>query len=127
MGDRGNIQVTHNEGGGTLFLYTHWSGSDIPAILAKALNNMEGRLDDRSYATRILFNTLQGSNRSTTGFGISLDNMDDNENDVPHIKWAGYGEPTITFNDTDYTPDEFVAAFGTRMTDEKFLESVRNS
>lgn len=130
MGDRGNIQITHDsEGeGGTIFLYTHWNGSDIPARLAHAFTNMEGREGDPSYATRIIFNALQGDDRSTTGFGIHLDQEGDGGTHCPHVRWNGYyGSPTIEHDGKEFTPAEFVAEFGKRMTGEKFLEAVRNS
>jgi len=115
MGDRGNIQITQNADGGTLYFYTHWSGSDIPQRLAYALDNMEGRLGDPSYATRIIFNQLQGNDRGTTGFGISLDHEVHNGHEIPHVDWstADWGdEPVIRYAGDVWTPAEFHGKFG---------------
>lgn len=83
MGDRGNIfvidqyseQDTAPDGpfAGT-YLYTHWSGYELPSILAAALDSKagRGRWNDGPYLTRIIFcRLIAGDVDGETGFGIS--------------------------------------------------------
>lgn len=75
MGDRGNIKV------GKVYLYTHWSGSDIKNTLLKALKRKQ-RWDDEPYLTRIIFcELLEGDLEGETGFGIST-KICDNEHNI---------------------------------------------
>jgi hypothetical protein len=72
MGDRGNI-VLLQQGGehNPLYLYTHWSGVELPQLLQRALRRRE-RWTDESYLARIIFCTMiEGYERRSTGFGIS--------------------------------------------------------
>jgi hypothetical protein len=102
MGDRGNIIV--KDGESTVYLYTHWSGSDLPDVVAAALERGKDRWDDGSYLARILFcEMVKGNEMDTTGFGISsvmcdggtdiTVNVDDQTADIE------YGEPPIPFKD----------------------------
>lgn len=73
MGDRANCVVKQNSyaDNGEVFLYTHWSGYELPAIVQSALRK-RWRWDDESYLTRIIFNEMTKGHESTeTGFGIS--------------------------------------------------------
>lgn len=75
MGDRGNIKV------GKVYLYTHWGGSEIKAILQRALKRRQ-RWNDEPYLTRIIFcEMLEGDLDGETGFGISTE-IGDNENNI---------------------------------------------
>lgn len=69
MGDRGNIKVTN--AGRSVYLYTHWSGSDLPTTVQAALRRRQ-RWDDEQYLARILFCTLvpQKDWSGETGYGI---------------------------------------------------------
>ena len=125
MGDRGNIEIvqgTRHTGVGeepraldSVFLYTHWRGSQVAQILASALNRSEGRGSDPSYLTRIIFNELQGDDRTSTGFGISVGQPDDNEYSIPKVVWQHDKEDRqelrILYNGRDYSPKEFVAEY----------------
>lgn len=81
MGDRANIVVYEQHSDASpheaVFLYTHWSGYDLPETLKAGLARGEGRWDDGPYLARILFQELIGADRGTTGFGIST-RMGDN-------------------------------------------------
>jgi hypothetical protein len=78
MGDRGNIVMKY-EGGQEIWFYAHWSGSDMAAILASALERGRGRWNDDSYLSRIIFcELIEDDVNGTTGFGISP-HMCDNE------------------------------------------------
>ncbi len=71
MGDRGNIVIVDPSGAEKLFMYTHWTGSDVHRILAKGLKKGESRWGDDSYLNRIIFQTLIEGDDGTTGYGIS--------------------------------------------------------
>jgi len=73
MGDRGNIVIETN--GDRIYLYSHWSGRDLPTILKNALASKQGRgrWNDESYLTKIIFGfMLEGNDpKDEIGFGIS--------------------------------------------------------
>lgn len=69
MGDRGNIIV--KEGCSEVYLYTHWSGSDLPGIVSKSLRRGKDRWNDGPYLARILFCDMLNGDNGLTGFGIS--------------------------------------------------------
>lgn len=72
MGDRANVKVV---GMGDVYLYTHWMGNSLPAVVKQALitGKKVNRLDDASYLTRIIFCEMikDEPKNSSTGFGIS--------------------------------------------------------
>ena len=69
MGDRANIKVT---GVGDVYLYTHWSGEELPETLKAALARGKARWDDPQYLSRIIFcEMVKGQERDCTGYGIS--------------------------------------------------------
>lgn len=79
MGDRGNIVVQDDYGPAPVYLYSHWGGTELPDILAAALERGQGRWSDAPYLTRIIFNQMTaGDEMSETGFGIST-KLTDNE------------------------------------------------
>ncbi len=69
MGDRGNIIV--KSGDSTVYLYTHWTGSDLPESIKKSLTRATDRWNDGQYLARVLFQDMIGDNTRTSGFGIS--------------------------------------------------------
>jgi hypothetical protein len=87
MGDRGNI-VFSEPRGGTLYFYTHWSGSTLPQTVANALDRGRNRWYDGPYLARILFcqilledanghtDGLKNVVSDTTGYGISTEKGD---------------------------------------------------
>jgi len=80
MGDRANIVV--KEGGGEVFLYTHWGGTELPDVLKVALEK-RWRWNDASYLARIIFcEMIKGQENHETGFGISTSPPD---NSYPYI------------------------------------------
>lgn len=78
MGDRGNI-VVRDRDGSEVWLYSHWFGASMPAILQSALKR--GRWDDGQYLARVIFQTLVGDDGELTGYGISAV-MRDNEHAI---------------------------------------------
>jgi len=71
MGDRANILVLDSENDSGVYLYTHWSGTELPYTLRDALSRKQ-RWNDTAYLARIIFcEMVRGQERSSTGFGIS--------------------------------------------------------
>jgi len=71
MGDRANIIVREDEKDKGVVLYSHWEGTNLPAKLQAALAKKQ-RLDDHSYLTRIIFDTMtENCHGEETGYGIS--------------------------------------------------------
>lgn len=70
MGDRGNIAI--EEDGKRIYFYSHWSGSELPEIVRRAIAR-KWRWDDPPYLARIIFCELvKGNEGEETGYGISL-------------------------------------------------------
>jgi hypothetical protein len=68
MGDRANVHVAG------VYLYTHWGGYNLPETVRAALiRAQEGdRWQDDPYLARIIFcEMVTGSEKGTTGYGIS--------------------------------------------------------
>lgn len=70
MGDRGNIVLQYPNEPALIYLYTHWAGSTIGAVVHRALSKRE-RWDDPAYLARIIFDELTNCVRTTTSFGIA--------------------------------------------------------
>ena len=80
MGDRANV-VIKGYGDSRVYLYTHWGGYNLPAVVHRALSRKQ-RWDDAPYLARIIFcemvkNDIDGE----TGYGISS-HIEDNEYDL---------------------------------------------
>jgi len=71
MGDRGQVRLV-SEGSPDIYFYTHWGASDLPEVVADALNRGKGRWNDDEYLNRIIFSEMiKDDVISETGFGIS--------------------------------------------------------
>lgn len=124
MGDRGNIQINQPiagqaSGEASIFFYTHWRGSEICQILAKALDDNRDAWDNPDYLSRMIFNELQGDDRSNKGFGIAAYEIDPNH-PTPEVYWTtrtskfGTQMPVdlmVDYNGDIMTGDEFVDRF----------------
>jgi len=83
MGDRANVVIIADdeeiEANRAVFLYGHWSGSELPEDLKRALDRKE-RWDDPQYLSRIIFEEMIPASQrgAETGFGITT-TMGDNE------------------------------------------------
>lgn len=101
MGDRANVYV-HEDTEPGVYLYTHWDGSDLPAIVARALGCGRRRWNDTPYLTRIIFSEmLKGDSdglNGSTGYGISAEVQDGDDRIVDvdvtsqKVTVTGYGE-----------------------------------
>ena len=88
MGDRGNIFITRNDDTKNneqgIYLYTHWGGSYLKETLQAALRK-KWRWNDEAYLTRIIFcEMIKGYESEETGFGISLEEQD-NEHPIVYV------------------------------------------
>ena len=86
MGDRANVKVLDDcrkegEEKPAVFLYTHWSGTELAETVQRALQRRV-RWDDSPYLARIIFCAMvEGQEAEETGFGISTD-LRDNEHRI---------------------------------------------
>jgi GH15 family glucan-1,4-alpha-glucosidase len=104
MGDRANFGFKDRKGD-TVFLYGHWAGHMMLQNLASAVHAAESRWDDESYATRIAISNLINEEwQSTTGWGITVNELADNEHRVPIIDW---NKKTFTLMEEDLTTEVF--------------------
>jgi hypothetical protein len=99
MGDRNNVKITYHTGE-SLYLYTHWTGSELREVVERAVKSTS-RLDDEQYFARVVFCAMLGDNlqdwRGETGFGISPYRGDqDANNKMVHIDYSkGTTKPQI--------------------------------
>ena len=83
MGDRRNIKIIENEGG-TLYLYSHWGGSELHENLQAALSAGKNRWDDEPYLSRIILSYVVGDSwKEETGWGLSTYRTD---HDYPDLE-----------------------------------------
>jgi hypothetical protein len=80
MGSRGNVYVTdssseaYDNGARGLYIYSHWDGHELPAMVQLALEFGRERWSDDSYLMRILVDQITQSGRDqTTGYGLSFE------------------------------------------------------
>ena len=87
MGDRANFGFRDSKEN-IVFLYGHWAGHRMLQNLADAVQIAHPRWTDEAYATRIAISQMIGDEwRSETGWGISVNQLADNEHKVPIIDW----------------------------------------
>ena len=98
MGDRANFGFKDRKGD-TVFLYGHWAGFKMLETLADAVKVAEPRWTDESYATRICISNIIGPAwEPLTGWGITVNELADNEHKVPVIDWS---KQTFTLYEED--------------------------
>ena len=104
MGDRANFGFNDRKGD-SIFLYGHWAGHQMLANLADAVEAARPRWTDESYATRIaISNLIKDEWPSETGWGLSVNQLGDNEHKVPIINWD---EQTFTLMEEDLQTEVF--------------------
>lgn len=107
MGDRGNIVVS-SQRDGTIHFYTHWSGSELPQILAAGLDRGRSRWDDEPYLNRVLFcEMIKDDVDGETGYGISV-KMGDGGTEL----YVDHDAQTVTYDGERLSFDEFVKRHG---------------
>lgn len=98
MGDRNNIKITYHTGA-SVYLYSHWGGSELREIVARAVEDGK-RVDDESYFTRILFSRMIADDvKGADGYGIAPYPPDqDMNNKMVHIDYSTeYALPQIDY------------------------------
>ncbi len=86
MGDRANVRLQHGPGAVSIYLYTHWRGTDLPAIVAEGLTNGRARWEDVPYLNRVIFSTLTRDQAGTDPLGFGLDTKaGDGEDRIVHV------------------------------------------
>lgn len=121
MGARATIRIIHPTSDTPIHLYTHWRGDDITEILAEGLQKAlyAGRINDYSYATRIIFDTLTLNEGGETGFGICIGDdgqPDDVEFATPTVQWFGNGQIAVFYESMTFTVDQFIAVMNNHLT-----------
>ena len=109
MGDRATIRIKQAYNETAIHLYTHWSGSQVEEILARALLEADnaGRITDEAYATRIIFDALTQLEGGSTGYGIIVGDdcrPFDVGKDSPSVEWekdSGSSEPRVQYMTVD--------------------------
>ena len=111
MGDGANVKIVDGES--TIYLYTHWDGSDLPKIVSKALSRRQ-RWDDGPYLARIIFEQMiEDDAKGETGYGISA-NLGDG---ADRIVTVNVNKQEVSIHKTDWTFDNF-----TKIDDTVFLD-----
>jgi hypothetical protein len=73
MGDRANVYIHEGDEPG-VYLYTHWTGTELPDTVRASLDSPRGRsrYNDAAYLARIIFEDMISDDLgSETGYGIS--------------------------------------------------------
>ncbi len=88
MGDRAMAEIKVSDG--SVFFYTHWTGSNLAAQCEEALAKARPRLGDDPYALRIAVDSLintSGARDQETGAGLMLgpDAEDEYNGDSPSV------------------------------------------
>jgi hypothetical protein len=120
MGDRANFGFRDSKEN-IVFLYGHWAGHRMLENLADAVQIAHPRWNDEAYATRITISQMIGEEwASETGWGISVNQLADNEHKVPIIDWKN---KTFTLMEEDLktvvfstTLDAFVAKYCSQLS-----------
>lgn len=115
MGSRANIKFVENPDAPAVYFYTHWSGHVIANILAEGLSRAEshGRINDPSYAMRIVFDTLvENAPDPGLGFGISVYPAGDCDWPTPEVRWpGGGGQPIVVYKGVEFDAYEFTQEY----------------
>ena len=103
MGDRANVRVIDADS--EVFLYTHWSGAELPKTVKSALAKRL-RWSDGQYLARIIFcEMVKGAASEETGYGITSVCGDGQGQiiivDVDDQTVTDYENKTVSF--TEYT------------------------
>lgn len=100
-----NIETNYNE----IYFYTHWSGSDLPQILASALSRGRSRWDDSSYLNRIIFSEMTKDEKwdELTGFGITSCGQIDSQTNLI----VDHKTQTVEYKNKKYPFEDFIQRF----------------
>jgi hypothetical protein len=83
MGDRANIVLNYGENKPKIYLYTHSCGTELPVILAKALNRGRHCWNSKSYLARVIFSEMiKNEILENDGYGISPHPINTDKKDI---------------------------------------------
>lgn len=102
MGDRGNIVIETADRKPLMYFYTHWTGSELPRLVALALTKGRSRWGDDAYLNRVLFQTMLEEDKGMVGYGLSTA-MGDGGTEV----YVCHDESRVRYKDKSYTFEEF--------------------
>ena len=105
MGDRANVYIHEGNRPG-VYIYTHWTGSELPQMVEEALEvpRAKNRMHDTAYLTRILIEELISQSNdygSETGWGVSAE-IGDGADRIVDVDVTSAG-PVVTL--TGYEPE----------------------
>lgn len=86
MGDRRMAEIKLSKG--SLYVYTHWHGLELPELARKAVKAAQPRLHDEAYWARIVVDQLTKPGRDEEGgWGLMLEPFAEDEynNDKPSV------------------------------------------
>lgn len=112
MGDRGNVSIKQSNGQ-KLWVYTHWSGSDLPKLVQDGLKFANGgrhgqsRWNDQPYFNRCIISAVIGEKHlhDNTGYGVDVE-CGDGADQVVEIDLP---EKRVSFRDQTWSFEEYVA------------------
>lgn len=102
MGDRAMAEII--TGDGSLYVYTHWGGCELPEDAKNAIRAAMPRLGDDPYFVRILVDQLTKNGRDEeTGYGLMLapNAEDEYNNDNPSVIIDLVKQILVTIRDGD--------------------------
>ena len=103
MGDRFVVGFRETRKSPTMYLYSHWGGSDRHRAIAEAIEAAQPRWGDAPYATRIAVSSIVGHDwERETGFGLSVGTfcMPD-YSDVVIVTWDEHRVDIVDDNDVE--------------------------
>ena len=112
MGDRGNIAIkqdvkTKDDEPVYIYFYSHWTGSELPVILQRALQRGASRWGDEAYLNRIIFSEMiADSVMEETGYGIST-SLGDNGNEIIYVD---HDALNVTIGEKSWSFEEYLTA-----------------
>lgn len=105
MATRANIHVVDNDNDSGVWLYQHWDGYELSAVLQRALAK-RWRWDDSQYLTRIIFSEMIKDNvDEESGFGISSQPWDGDTRLVVNVR-----NQTVSNGQNTWSFEEYLSA-----------------
>lgn len=105
MGDRANVCLKQENDQGKIYLYTHWSGTKLPATVQNALQRSKDRWNDEPYLGRIIFSEMiKNDIMDLTGYGISTYVCDGED----RIITIDVDNQTVSTKSKSYTFTQFI-------------------
>jgi hypothetical protein len=117
MGDRANICIkdpTMNDPYAGVWLYAHWDGVHLRAVLQAALARKE-RWNDSSYLARIIFcEMVKKDVQGETGYGISTRRCDDEH----PVLYVDTDKQTVALGHRKWSMNDYIKLDSTTLLEE---------